>query len=121
MKELKDRKDELIERLFRTAQKQAFNNNFTLDRKVDSELIYLITSGINKLSASQLKDKETILLAERNIIDLIDLMSRYASKRYIDESLESFVLQQTIIINESLDISAFNFAMHGFCPRFPFC
>ncbi|MBN2828565.1 MAG: hypothetical protein JXQ26_11270 [Tissierellales bacterium] len=68
---------------------------------------------------SQLNDKETIQLAERNIEDFVNLMSRNSPGRIHRRSLDPDYLG--FMVNESLDISAFKLALRGFCPRFPFC
>jgi len=123
MKEKINRKDELINRLFKVAKEQASKNSLSFDDNLESELINFITLAINNLTDSQLKDEKSILLAEENLIVLIDLMSRNVHKRNLDDVSESFGhgLQRFIRTSESLDISAFKFALRGFCPRFPFC
>jgi hypothetical protein len=101
-----DRSEELIDSLMKTAQQRVSYHNYLINKEVEEELKNFITSGIKRLSQSQLRDTATLRIATRNINDLVDLMYRNSRSRRL---------------NETLDVSSLNYAMRAFCPRFPFC
>jgi len=101
-----DRSEELIDSLMETAQQRVSYHNYLINEEVEEELKNFITSGIKRLSQSQLRDTATLRIATRNINDLVDLMYRNSRSRRL---------------NETLDVSSLNYAMRAFCPRFPFC
>lgn len=102
----KDKSEELIEKLIKEAKLQAIRNNYVIDEIVEFALKNFIATGIQSLSQSQLRDNITLRLAEENINYLVNLMSKNARSRRV---------------NESLDITSLSHAMSAFCPRFPFC
>lgn len=100
------RKDDFSKRFIELANKRARYNRYVFSNQVEQELVCFIENGVSKLSTDQLGSENIIQNAERNIEDLVDLMASNARSRFI---------------TESLDITALNYSLRGFCPRFPFC
>lgn len=99
-------KEEIVKRILESARRQAAGKNYRLDIRTANELELFIRKGVNRLSNTQLRSEITIQEAQNNIADLVDLMTENALSRRL---------------TESLDISALNNSLKGFCPRFPFC
>ena len=99
-------KEEVVKRILESARRQAVDKNYRLDIRAANELEVFIRKGVNQLSDTQLRSETTIQEAQNNIADLVDLMTENARSRRL---------------TESLDISALNVSLRGFCPRFPFC
>jgi hypothetical protein len=99
-------KEELLKRLIESAERRAKSNNFNLSPSVENELRNFIKTGVNRMTKEQLLSDARKQEAENNIVELVELMTNNAHSRFI---------------TESIDISALNFSLKGFCPRFPFC
>ena len=99
-------KEEVVRRILESARRRAATEDYRFDFITAIELEKFIRTGINRLSDHQLRSETTTQEAQRNIADLIDLMTENAHSRRI---------------TESLDISALTASLRGFCPRFPFC
>ena len=99
-------KEKLVNRILESARRRAASKNYRFDSRTEKELRSFINGGINNLSYSQLSSESTIRDAQTNITVLVDIMIENAQSRQI---------------SKSLDTSALNVALKGFCPRFPFC
>lgn len=98
--------EELIRVLFAAAQERARLRNYKLDVLAENELKKFIRTGVNRMTKIEVSSPESQERAKKNLMELIDLMIKDASSRFI---------------NESLDTRTFSNSRASLCPRWPFC
>lgn len=98
--------EELIKLLFAAAQERARLKNYKFDALAENDLKNFIRTGVNRMTSLEINSITSRALAEKNLMELIDLMIKDAGTRFI---------------NESLDTRTFSNSRASLCPRWPFC
>jgi hypothetical protein len=99
-------KEQLKEKLLNAAIKRARNLNFNFTNIATEDLKVFISKGVERMTDSEVGDENKKVLAENNLMKLVELMVSEGVKRNL---------------KESLDYKTFSDARMSICPCWPFC